>query len=186
MRRPGPRRCSGRAAAATLLVLPVVLGLLSGCGAGAVSQTASQASAVNGAMGQVGRVEVRDATIAFAGGGNVAAVYRAGSSADLNMTLVNSGIAPDRIVSISSPIAARGVVTGDPLLAPGQSVQVGNNTGASSGALADRTIGIKLVGLKKDIRSGLNYPVVFRFEKAGELTVELPVGYPTGPLTARK
>jgi hypothetical protein len=172
-----------------MLGLTVLTGavVLTGCGAGAISQTADQASGVDGAHGRVGTIDVRDATIAFAGQGTTDAVYRAGQTAELSATLVNSGATPDRLVKVSSPDADSGQIEGDAVIGGGRAVQVGNNN-ASSGAVAlpDRTISIKLVGLKNDIRPGLKTPVEFTFERAGAVTVELPVGYPTGQLAERK
>lgn len=173
-----PTRRTGGALAAMLVAVA-----LTGCGAGAVTQTASQASAVNGASAQVGNVVIRDASIAAATT-LAGAAYQPGGSAPLNLTLVNSGFAADKLVSASSPVAGTVQITGDATIPGGTAVTVGN-TGADGRALAGRTIAIKLNGLVGPIRAGLNYPVTFRFEKAGELTVKLPVGYPTGELGER-
>jgi copper(I)-binding protein len=178
-----------RAAVVAKLVLPVLLGFaaLTGCGAGALTQTAQQAPAVNGYQGRAGTIDVRDATIAFAGQGNSGAVYRAGQSAPLNMVLVNVGDTTDRLVSVSSPVASSGQIQGEAILAGGRAVQVGNDDArADATSLADRTISIQLVGLNQDIKPGLKYPVVFTFERGGVLAAELPVGYPTGQLAERK
>lgn len=180
-----------RAAVVAKLVLGLIVltgaAALSGCGAGAVSQTADQASAVNGAQGRAGSIDIRDATIAFAGQGNTDAVYRAGQTAELNLTLVNGGATADRLVKVSSPDAESGQIQGDAVIGADRAIQVGN-TNASSGsvALADRTISITLVGLKRDIQPGLKYPVEFTFERGGTVTLELPVGYPTGKLADRE
>jgi copper(I)-binding protein len=182
VQRPGPS--TAKAAAATVLLPLLAVLALTGCGAGAISQTASQASAVNGYAGQVGNVLVRDATIAYAGnlGG---AAYQPGGSAPLNLSLVNTGGTADRLLSVTSPVAASGQVVGDAVLPGGTVVTVGNNDGAASQALAGRTIAIKLNGLVGPVRSGLTYPVTFRFEKAGTLTAQVPVGAPSGALAER-
>lgn len=183
--RPGAR--TGRFGKLGSVLPLVLLGLiaLSGCGAGAVSQTADQASGVNGAAGQVGRILVRNATIEFAGD-LAGEVYRQGRSAPLSMSLVNTGALADRLVSASSPAAASVQVMGDAVLPGNRSVTVGNNTGTPSQALAGRTIAIKLVGLKQPVRAGLTYPVTLRFERAGEVTVAVPVDYPSGEFAERK
>lgn len=166
------------------------LGLLtavSGCGAGALTQTAQQASAVNGYSGRIGDITVRDASIAFAGQGNSGQVYLAGQTAELNLALVNVGDTEDTLVSVSSPVAASGKIEGEAVIAGGRLVQVGNDDAqADAHSLADRTISVQLVGLNQAIKPGLNYPVTFTFKKAGALTANLPVGYPTGVLAERK
>jgi copper(I)-binding protein len=182
VQRPGRKTVKAVAAAVLLPSLAVLA--LTGCGAGAVTQTAAQASAVNGTGGQVGNVLVRDATIASAA--NLAgAAYQPGGAAPLNLSLVNTGAAPDKLLAVSSPVAGSGQITGDATLPGGTVVTVGNNDGADSQALAGRNIAVKLNGLVGPVRSGLTYPVTFRFEKAGTLTVQVPVGYPSGQLAER-
>jgi periplasmic copper chaperone A len=185
-----PAAARPRALAPVLLVL---LGLLAltGCGAGAVSQTASQASAVNGGTGQAGTVVMRDVVFEFPEpfvpdptDGSV--IYKIGGAAPMAATLVNTGGNTDRLLAVSSPIAAAGQVVGDGTLPAGSSVTIGNNTGAPSDALALRTIGIRLTGLSQPIRAGLTYPVTLRFEKAGAMTLRVPLGYPSGATAERK
>ena len=43
------------------------------------------------------------------------------------------------------------------------------------------TAQVVLTGLKEDIRAGLTYPLVLNFEKAGQITMAVPVGYPDAP-----
>ncbi|WP_169747945.1 copper chaperone PCu(A)C [Pseudonocardia acaciae] len=161
---------------------------LTGCGAGAISQTAQQAAAVNGAQGRAGSIEVRDASFSYAGQANTDAVYRKGQTAELSLTLVNSGATADRLVSVTSPAAGGpGQIQGEAVIGGDRAVQVGNtNATAGAVALADRTISIRLAGLTQDIQPGLKYPVTFTFERGGPVTIELPVGYPTGKLAERK
>ncbi len=182
---PVPATGRGRTPGAVLLLVLLGLLALTGCSAGAITQTSGQASGVNGVAGQTGNVVVRDATIEFTGelAGDV---YRQGRAAPLSMTLVNTGAIADRLVSVSSPVAASAQVVGDAVLPGGSAVTVGNNSGAASSALAGRTIAIRLVGLNQPVRAGLTYPVTLRFERAGQLTVLVPVGYPTGELAERK
>jgi len=177
-----------RAASVATLALSAALGLatLTGCGAGQITQTDTQSSAVNGYQGRAGNIVVRDASIAYAGQANTGAIYRAGQIANLEMTLVNVSATADQLVSVSSPIAAAAQIQGDAVIGGGRAVQVGNgNSPADAAALADKTISVKLVGLKQDITAGLNYPVVFTFQRGGVLTAELPVGYPGGALATR-
>ena len=82
--------------------LVVVGGLaLAGCGAGQIAQTAQQKPTVDGQMAQIGPIAIRDAALEYPLGG----VYERGSDARLRMVVVNTGIAPDTLVSASSPVA---------------------------------------------------------------------------------
>jgi hypothetical protein len=161
---------------------------LTGCGAGAVSQTASQASGVNGAIAQVGNILVRNASIDFPPNApaNAGAVYQPGGAAPLSMTVVNVGASPDKLLAVTSPVAGTGQITGDATIPPGSTVTVGNNTGTDSQALAGRTISIKLAGLVGPVRSGLTYPVSLRFQNAGVLNVDVPVAEPAAAPEAAK
>jgi copper(I)-binding protein len=176
-----------RAAALATLALSAALGLatLTGCGAGQITQTATQVSAVNGFEGKAGDIMVRDATIAYAGRADTGAIYYPGEAASLNMTLVNVGTVDDQLIAVSSPIAASGQIQGNAVIPAGRAVEVGNVSPAAAAALADKTINIRLVGLTQSIGAGLNYPVVFTFLRGGVLTAQLPVGLPSGPLEAR-
>ncbi|HTK66535.1 MAG TPA: hypothetical protein VL595_29435 [Pseudonocardia sp.] len=183
--RPGPTAGgavkTGRAvwtAAASVLVASLAL---TGCGAGAISQTASQSSAVNGASAQVGNLLVRNASIDFPPNAapTAGAAYQPGGAAPLSLTLVNNGAAPDKLLAVTSPVAGSGQITGDATIPGGSTVTVGNNTGTDSQALAGRTIAIKLTGLVGPVRSGLTYPVTLRFQNAGVLNLDLPVGEPS-------
>jgi hypothetical protein len=170
------------------LVLGAALGLaaLTGCGAGQITQTSTQQSAVNGYQGLAGDIAVRDASIAYAGNGT-GPVYRAGQSAQLDLTLVNTGDVADKLLSVSSPWAASvQLQQGDGVIPGGRAVRVGDGDAASdAAALADRTISITLTGLKGNMTAGMNYPVTFTFQRGGVLNAQLPIGYPTGQLAVR-
>jgi copper(I)-binding protein len=93
---------------------------LAGCGAGQVTQTSAQAPAVVGANAGVGAIVVRDAYIEFGEGAQGANIYPRGGAAPLKMSIVNTGIQPDRLVSASSPAAASVAITGDAEVPPGR------------------------------------------------------------------
>lgn len=40
---------------------------------------------------------------------------------------------------------------------------------------------VVLTGLTEDVRAGLTYPLVLNFERAGQVTLSVPVGYPSEP-----
>ncbi len=82
--------------------LVVVGGLaLVGCGAGQVTQTSVQKPTVDGQMAQIGPIAIRDAALDYPVGGK----YERGSDARLRMVVVNTGPAPDTLVSASSSVA---------------------------------------------------------------------------------
>jgi copper(I)-binding protein len=99
-----------------LRLLPVVLGigaavLVSGCSAGQITQTDTQVPAVNGAMGTVKQIAVRDAQLAFPASRNY---FSKGESASLLLTIANSGDATDKLVAVSSPQFGSGAqIVGD-------------------------------------------------------------------------
>lgn len=183
---------------------------LAGCSAGQVTQTSSQVPAVGGANSGVGQIAVRDVQIEFADqveGGNV---YARGGNAPLRMTIVNAGAGPDRLVSVTSPVASSvqisGVTTipggqaldveGEPVVAAEPVEETGEETGEESGGSDSATTTapvptasetpaegaqIVLTGLREDIRAGLTYPLVLTFERAGQIRVDVPVGNPSTP-----
>ena len=45
----------------------------------------------------------------------------------------------------------------------------------------ERGAQVVLTGLKENIQAGVSYPLVLNFERAGQVTVQVPVGYPSEP-----
>lgn len=99
-----------------LRLLPAVLGigaaiLVSGCSAGQITQTDTQVPAVNGSMGTVKQIAVRDVQLAFPAGKTY---FSKGESASLLLTIANSGDATDKLVAVSSPQFGSGAqIVGD-------------------------------------------------------------------------
>jgi copper(I)-binding protein len=99
-----------------LRLLPVVLGIgaalvVSGCSAGQITQTDTQVPAVNGSMGTVKQIAVRDVQLAFPAGKTY---FSKGDSASLLVTIANSGQADDKLVTVSSPEFGSGAqIVGD-------------------------------------------------------------------------
>lgn len=126
-------------------LVPSVLGLglaavLTGCGAGQITQTDTQQAAVNGANASVGPIALRD--VELAPPDNQQAVYAPGSSAALIITIVNAGLHDDTLVKVTSPavesITIDGSATGSKLIPGGFAVASGQDpddmtVGASSG-----------------------------------------------------
>jgi copper(I)-binding protein len=114
------RRIVPGAVAAGIAGLAAALAV-AGCGAGQQTQTDSVEPAVNGAMGQVGPIAVRNALLAFPEG----AAYLSGGSAPLVVTIVNTGSSDDQLVEVSSPVADSVQLAGDRSLPARRSIQVG-------------------------------------------------------------
>lgn len=153
--------------------------LLSGCGAGQLTGTSTQRGSAGGASATVGDIAVRDAEIQFGTGVVAAVVHPAGSSAPLEMRIVNVGGTADRLLSASSPFAAAVEISGVTDIPGGQALVVGGTPTAA--APSTRAAQITMTGLVNDIRSGLTYPVVLTFQKAGPIRLDLPVANPAIP-----
>jgi copper(I)-binding protein len=89
-----------------------IAALLVGCGAGQITQTDTQRSAVNGASGQVGMIAIRGAELQYPD--NPQGVYAPGSNVTLVVTIANTGIDNDELLSVSSPIATSVTIDGSP------------------------------------------------------------------------
>lgn len=186
---------------ASLLTCALVGALaLTGCGAGQVAGTAEQLSAVSGSNVGAGSIVVRDAVIEFGEEVEGGAVYSRGSDAPLSMTIVNEGADADRLVSATTVWASEVSISGDTEIPGGRSVVVEGEapapapapttgarpSGAPSAAptttpAPTQAPGVEgtqivLTGLLDDIRAGLTYDVVLTFERAGQVTVPVPVG----------
>jgi copper(I)-binding protein len=167
----------------------VAAAVLTGCGAGQVASTATQVSNTTGGNAQVGPLALRTVAIAFDGAVEDGAVYRRGEDAPLNMTVVNEAGETDRLVSASTPLAESVEISGTTDIASGRSLVVGGDTqqqgaGSPGGAPVttpqpreegEPTASVVLVGLREDVRSGISYPITFTFERAGDVTVAVPV-----------
>jgi copper(I)-binding protein len=165
------------------LVVGAMIGALAlaGCGAGQIAQTADQTAAVSGSSVTVGDIAVRNAEIEFPiGAQQGGTVYQAGGTAPVSMTVANVSDVADRLVSASSPVAGAVTILGDTAL-PGQHIlAVGTPKGTPVLPNANE-VQLALTGLNQGIAPGLTYPLVLTFERAGTVTVELPVGYAETP-----
>ncbi|HEX3784036.1 MAG TPA: hypothetical protein VHX38_30640 [Pseudonocardiaceae bacterium] len=113
--------------------------LLVGCGAGQITQTDTQQSEVNGASGQVGAITIRDAELKYPD--NAQGVYAPGSNASLVVTIANTGILNDELLSVSSPDATSVTIDGS---SSGTKPLPGNFS-VSSGVDVDDSTGAVLV-----------------------------------------
>ncbi|MHA6621676.1 copper chaperone PCu(A)C [Pseudonocardia sp. DLS-67] len=115
-----PRRNRAQLVVGALIAAVAV----AGCGAGQITQTSRQVSAVEGASATAGQISVRNATVEFDGPAEGAAVYPAGGNAPLQMSIVNTGAEVDRLVAASSPAAASVEISGVLRIPGGQELSI--------------------------------------------------------------
>ncbi|OBG35371.1 hypothetical protein [Mycobacterium sp. E3198] len=164
-------------------LVALVAALLSGCGAGQISQMATQEPAVNGNRVTINNVALRDIRMQAVQTGDF---LQPGRTVDLVAVAVNqSPDVADRLVSITSDI---GTVTigGDGRLPAGGMLFIGKPEGQSvaPGPLEPNNAVKATVALAKPISNGLNYNFTFNFEKAGQASVMVPVSAGVGPQPA--
>lgn len=177
MSRSEPSRRSRAGAAAALAALL----LLTGCGAGQLTATSTQRGSAGGANADAGDILVREAEIEFGDSAPGEVVYPAGTTAPLQMRIVNQGVVADRLVSATSRAASVVHLSGPLEVPAGQVLVVGSRPPAAPGV---RTAQITLTGLHEDVRAGLTYELVLVFERAGPVLLHLPVDNPTTPREA--
>jgi hypothetical protein len=159
----------------------VAAAVLAGCGTGQVSQTASQASAVDGAQAFVGHITLRDVRIQ--------AVQRddfvePGKAVDLMFVASNqSTVIDDELTGVSSDIGEVSV-TGSRKLPAGGMLIVGTPASQDVEPLPaleklrdveDSHAAAATVMLDKPISNGLNYRFTFDFKAAGRVSLEVPI-----------
>lgn len=152
----------------------LVAALLSGCGAGQVSQMATQEPAVNGNKATFNNVALRDIRIQATQTGDF---LQPGRTVDLVLVAINqSPDVSDRLVGITSDIGTV-TVSGDGRLPAGGMLFIGTPDGqkVAPGPIGSSNAVKATVTLAKPITSALNYDFTFNFEKAGQTTVKVPV-----------
>jgi copper(I)-binding protein len=92
-------RSTSRAALAGLVVAAGLL--LTGCGAGQISQTAEQQGTVDGVGADIGSLSIRNAALEYPNAG----FYDAGSTARLRMVITNQGTTSDTLTAVRSDAA---------------------------------------------------------------------------------
>jgi copper(I)-binding protein len=102
----------------------------------------------------------------------------AGQTGAAYMTLKNEGPADDKLVSASSPVATKTelhsmTMEGDVMkMRPVEDIPVKSH---GSAELKPGGLHIMLMGLKAPLKQGDKIVLTLKFEKAGEMTVEVPV-----------
>jgi hypothetical protein len=155
---------------------------LAGCGAGQVSQVATQEPAVNGTAGTVDNITLRNVHIQAVQTGDA---LRPGEDVDLIFTATNlSPDTGDRLLGITTDVGTV-TLTGDTTLPPNGLLEVGNPDGIDAlselEAIEPATGAEAVVALSKPISNGLTYPFTFSFEKAGEKTLDVPISAGNAP-----
>jgi copper(I)-binding protein len=157
---------------------------LTGCSAGQLSQTSSQESAVDGNHAVINNVALRNVHIQAQQNTDF---LRPGKTVDLVLVVVNqSPDVTDKLVGISTDIGEV-TVTGDPTLPAGGTLFVGtpnglNKKAADTAAAVEAADSVKAtVALSTQITNGPNYNFTFKFEKAGSVTLAVPISAPEGP-----
>ncbi len=120
----------------TAAVAGAVIGavVLAGCSAGQITQTSSQVTAVDGANANAGTIAVRNAHFALPEDVKTGVAYPRGSSAPLQLVIINTGGATDELVSVTSPIAGTGEVTGKRDVPGGRTLLVEGEAPAAAAA----------------------------------------------------
>lgn len=135
--------------------------LLTGCGAGQISQTADQEAAVNGMSVNVKNIALRNVHLQATQTGDF---LQPGRIVPLVFVAANdSPDVNDKLVGITSDVG-NVALSGDGTVAAGSALVAG-----SSGTPMAQ------VTLTKPITNGLSYNFTFNFEKAGSTTVAVPI-----------
>ena len=147
---------------------------LSGCGAGQVSQTATQEPAVNGTLATVGPIALRNIHIRAAQSTDY---VQPGSDVELLFVAANnSPDVNDKLVSISSDVGTVSL-SGDTSIPANGVLVVGEPDGqiAPLEAAEKADVVEAKIALSKPITNGLTYKFTFNFEKAGVTSVQVPI-----------
>jgi copper(I)-binding protein len=154
--------------------------VLSGCGAGQVSQTATQEPAVNGASATFGTVAVRNIHLRAV---QTTDYVQPGRDVELIFTAVNnSPDVDDKLVSVTSDVGTVSL-SGDTTVPAGGVLVVGQPDGQTVALeSAEASEGAKAaVALSKPITNGLTYNFTFAFERSGKSTVAVPISAGEAP-----
>jgi copper(I)-binding protein len=185
--------------AATMGVLLLSPIALTACGAGQVSQTATQNRDKVGAEAEIGPITLRAITVEHPDGGR----YEAGDDAGLAMAIVNTGNVDDTLVGIegegfdgvlvSGQASPTPAVPGSPSAAPGtDAAATGTPAAPTAGSRVDipvpagttvfiggdSDLTVELAGLAEELTTGQSIEVTFTFEEAGEVTARALVANP--------
>jgi copper(I)-binding protein len=179
--------------------------LTSACAAGQHAQTADEQSTLDGVNASVGTIDLRALVIEAPAGSTV--YYPVGSDLQLKLVIVNNATRPDRLTSITSPVArdwgafnttadADQVVSAHaaptlpsstapassaaPLPTALKSVTITGN-GRVGYATPEAKGALLLVHATRQVYPGTSVPLTFTFANAGKITVQVPVALSAVP-----
>jgi hypothetical protein len=161
-------------------VAALIAAVLTGCGAGQISQMATQEPAVNGNKVSFNNVALRDVRIQATQTGDF---LRPGKTVDLVLVAVNqSPDVADRLLGITTDIGTV-TVNGDTHLPASGMLFIGTPEGqnVAPGPLNSNSAAKASVSLAKPITNGLSYNFTFTFEKAGQASVLVPISAGLAP-----
>lgn len=167
-------------------LVALVASLLSGCGAGQISQMSTQEPAVNGNRVTVNHVALRDIRMQAV---QTRDFLQPGRTVNLVAVAVNqSPDVPDRLLSVTSDVG-KVTVDGDAQLPAGGMLFIGKPDGqnVAPGPVESNNSNnfVKAtVVLAKPISNGLTYNFTFNFEKAGQASVLVPLSAGLSPQPA--
>lgn len=167
--------------AGTVAVLLLTAVALSACGAGQVTQTATQDRDRTGGHGRIGDITIRAVQLAYPADG----VHDPGDPVELTMAIVNSGRVADELIGVTgdpftgATVSATGTSAGaDGTPADGPEAPPPEQSAVSITLPADETVHvgtpddpILLTGLTEPLGSAHSVPLRLVFARAGELTV---------------
>ena len=158
--------------------------LLAGCAAGQVTSTAEIVPVVDGALATVSTMDLRAIAVAAPTDRS----WAEGSSAPLQMYLINNSATPDEIVKVSTDrsasvqVLAQGGVEASaaPSAQQAQSIDVPGDESVSVG-FDPGNPQVVLTGLTENLFPAQTISVTFLFAKAGSVTTNVPVRLTSPP-----
>ncbi|WP_348536636.1 hypothetical protein [Nocardia carnea] len=161
--------------------------ILSGCGAGQVSQTADQVAAINGNSADAGEIALRNVHLVYPG--SATHNNTTGGQAALALSIINTGeTVADELTSVTTDLGTVKITPadGDKIsIAPAETVVVSTPSAGAETHTTGETISteggetttaqIEITGLTQNITPGLTYDVTFNFKENGTVLVQVPV-----------
>jgi hypothetical protein len=153
---------------------------LSGCGAGQISQTATQEPAVNGTSANIGEIALRNIHLRA-----IQTTDYIQPGRDVEMIFVAANNSPDqadKLVSITSDVGTVSLV-GDATVPAGGVLVVGAPDGQTTPLESVETAEAveATVKLTKPITNGITYNFTFEFERSGKGSVPVPISAGESP-----
>ena len=167
-----------------VLVAGGIAVLLAGCAAGQVTSTAEIVPVIDGALATVSTMDLRAIAVAPPTDRS----WAEGSSAPLQMVLINNSATPDHLVKVSTDrsasvqVLARGGVEASAASSAqqAQSIDVPGDESVSVG-FDPGNPQVVLTGLTENLFPAQTISVTFQFAKAGSVTTNVPVRLTSPP-----